>query len=129
MRALLDDIAVLQHQNQVGVFNGGQPVGDDKAGAVLRQPVHGLLAGGSIVLLTYQTVGLTTAAYLAIPVAAPIALGGFYSYHGMSFYEVTRRGIRQLFFNRTLLYRSPERNETENRKKKKRQKKKRRGET
>lgn len=50
-----------------------------------------LLAGGSIVLLTYQTVGLTTAAYLAIPVAAPIALGGFYSYHGMSFYEVTRR--------------------------------------
>ena len=87
-----------------------------------------LLAGGSIVLLTYQTVGLTTAAYLAIPVAAPIALGGFYSYHGMSFYEVTRRRIRQLFFNRTLLYRSPERNETENRKKKKRQKKKRRGE-
>ena len=73
--------------------------------------------------------GLTTAAYLAIPVAAPIALGGFYSYHGMSFYEVTRRRIRQLFFNRTLLYRSPERNETENRKKKKRQKKKRRGET
>ena len=88
-----------------------------------------LLAGGSIVLLTYQTVGLTTAAYLAIPVAAPIALGGFYSYHGMSFYEVTRRRIRQLFFNQTLLYRSPERNETENRKKKKREKKKRRGET
>ncbi len=88
-----------------------------------------LLAGGGIVLLTYQTVGLTTAAYLAIPVAAPIALGGFYSYHGMSFYEVTRRRIRQLFFNRTLLYRSSERNETENRKKKKWQKKKRRGET
>lgn len=43
MCALLDDIAVLQHQNQVGVFDGGQPVGDDKAGAVFRQPVHGLL--------------------------------------------------------------------------------------
>ena len=99
-------------------------------GLTVKQPLAlSLLAGGSIVLLTYQTVGLTTAAYLAIPVAAPIALGGFYSYHGMSFYEVTRRGIRQLFFNRTLLYRSPERNETENRKKKKRQKKKRRGET
>lgn len=82
-----------------------------------------LLAGGGIVLLTYQTVGLTTAAYLAIPVAAPIALGGFYSYYGMSFYEVTRRRIRQLFFNRTLLYRSSEQNETESRKKKKRQKK------
>lgn len=87
-----------------------------------------LLAGGSIVLLAYQTVGLTMAAYLAIPVAAPIALGGFYSYHGMNFYEVTRRRICQLFFNRTLLYRSPERNETERWKKKKWQKRKRRGE-
>ena len=28
--ALLDDIAVFQHQDQTGVPDGGQPVGDDK---------------------------------------------------------------------------------------------------
>ena len=41
--ALLDDVAVLEHQDQVGVLDGGQTVGDDKAGAVFGEPVHGLL--------------------------------------------------------------------------------------
>ena len=40
---LFDDIAVLHYQNQVGIPNRGQPMGDDKAGAALHQIVHGLL--------------------------------------------------------------------------------------
>ena len=41
--ALLGDLSVLQHQNEIRVLNGGQAVGDDEAGAALHQPVHGLL--------------------------------------------------------------------------------------
>ena len=44
-----------------------------------------LIVGGGIVLLTYPYVGLTTSADIAIPVVAPIALTGFYSYNGMTF--------------------------------------------
>ena len=58
MTALLDDGAVLHHQDAVGVPYGGKAVGDDKAGAALHQRVHGLLdfqlrarvhAGGGLV--------------------------------------------------------------------------------
>ena len=38
-----DDVAVFHHQNAVGVFDGGQPVGDDEAGAALSQEIHGSL--------------------------------------------------------------------------------------
>lgn len=50
--------------------------------------VASVVAGGSIVLLLYRYIGLTPSVYVAIPVVAPIALGGFYSFNGMSFYEV-----------------------------------------
>ena len=43
--------------------------------------------GAGIVLLLYRYIGLTGSAYVAIPCVAPIALGGFYSYNGMDFYE------------------------------------------
>ena len=43
MAAVLDDVALLHDQNEVGVADGGQTVGDDEAGAVFRQPVHGPL--------------------------------------------------------------------------------------
>ena len=46
--------------------------------------------------------------YIAIPVVAPIALGGFYSFNGMSFYEVMGRKIRMLFANHPLTYISTE---------------------
>src|SRR5699024_4841175 len=39
--ALLDDVAVAHDQDGVGVPDGGQPVGDDKAGAAAHQVVHG----------------------------------------------------------------------------------------
>lgn len=74
-----------------------------------------LLVGGVIVLLTYKYIGLTGSAYVAIPVVAPIALGGFYSFQGMSFYEVMKRRFLLMFGNRTLTYVSTE-NEGEIRK-------------
>ena len=43
MGALFEHVSVLQHQDQVGVFDGGQPVGNDEGGAVLHQLVHGVL--------------------------------------------------------------------------------------
>lgn len=35
MIALLEDAAIFQNQDQIRISDGGQPVGDDKAGAVL----------------------------------------------------------------------------------------------
>ena len=64
--------------------------------------------GGGIVLLLYRYIGLTPSVYVAIPVVAPIALGGFYSFNGMSFYEVMGRKIRMLFANHPLTYVSTE---------------------
>lgn len=66
--------------------------------------VASVVAGGGIVLLLYRYIGLTPSVYVAIPVAAPIALGGFYSFNGMSFYEVMERKIRMLFANHPLTY-------------------------
>ncbi|MDF2908688.1 MAG: hypothetical protein K0R34_4009 [Herbinix sp.] len=80
-------------------------------GLTAKQLIYSLLSiviGGGIVLILYQQIGLTASAYVAIPVVAPIALGGFYSYNGMSFYEVMRRKIQMLFFNRALTYVSTE---------------------
>lgn len=70
--------------------------------------VIALVAGGSIVFVTYPYVGLTTSAYIAIPVVAPIALSGFYSFNGMSFMEMLKLKLHFAFGNRTLLYISTE---------------------
>ncbi len=67
-----------------------------------------LISGAGLILLLYRYIGLTASAYVAIPVVAPIALGGFYSYNGMSFYEVMRRKIRFAFTNPALVYVSSE---------------------
>ena len=59
-------------------------------GLSLKQLIYSaiaLAAGAGIVLLVYPYVGLTMAAYIAVPVVAPIALTGFYSFHGMTFVE------------------------------------------
>lgn len=52
--------------------------------------------------------GLTGSAYVAIPCVAPIALGGFYSYNGMDFYEFMGKKIHFMFGNRFLTYISTE---------------------
>lgn len=70
--------------------------------------VASVVAGGGIVLLLYRYIGLTPSVYVAIPVVAPIALGGFYSFNGMSFYEVMGKKIRMLFANHPLTYISTE---------------------
>ncbi|MDD3040638.1 PrgI family protein [Bacteroides sp.] len=67
-----------------------------------------VIVGGGMVLLLYRYIGLTGAAYVAIPCVAPIALGGFYSYNGMSFYEYMRRQIYFMIGNKALTYRSTE---------------------
>ena len=74
--------------------------------------VASVAAGGVIVLLLYRYIGLTPSVYVAIPVAAPIALGGFYSFNGMGFYEYMGRKMRMLFANRPLAYVSTEGEET-----------------
>ena len=71
--------------------------------------IASVVAGGGIVLLLYPYIGLTPSVYVAIPVVAPIALGGFYSFNGMSFYEVMGRKLRMMFVNRPLTYVSTER--------------------
>ena len=58
--------------------------------------------------MLYPYVGLTIAVYISIPVVAPIALGGFYTYQGMSFYEVMRRRMHFMFRNKPLTYVSTE---------------------
>ena len=64
--------------------------------------------GGGLVLLLYKYIGLTGAAYVAIPCVAPIALGGFYSYNGMSFYEYMGKKIHFMFGSKALTYVSTE---------------------
>ena len=70
--------------------------------------VLSVVSGGGIVFLTYPYVGLTTSAYIAIPVVAPIALSGFYSYNGMTFMEMMKRKMHFAFVNRALTYISEE---------------------
>ena len=61
--------------------------------------VASLVSGACLVLLLYRYIGLTASAYIAIPVVAPIAMGGFYSFNGMSFYEVMERKFHFTFQN------------------------------
>ena len=52
--------------------------------------------------------GLTGSAYVAIPCVAPIALGGFYSFNGMNFYEYMGKKLHFMFGNKALTYVSTE---------------------
>lgn len=70
--------------------------------------VASVIVGGGMVLLLYPYIGLTGAAYVAIPCIAPIALGGFYSYNGMNFYEYMSRKIHFMIGNKALPYSSTE---------------------
>ena len=70
--------------------------------------IASVIVGGGLVLLLYPYTGLTLSVYIAIPVVAPIALGGFYTYNGMNFYEYMRRKIYFAFGNRAYSYVSTE---------------------
>lgn len=70
--------------------------------------IASVIVGGGIVLLLYKYIGLNGSAYVAIPCVAPIALGGFYSFNGMNFYEYMGKKLHFMFGNRTLTYVSTE---------------------
>lgn len=70
--------------------------------------IASVVVGGGIVLLLYKYIGLTGSAYVAIPCVAPIALGGFYSFNGMNFYEYMGKKLHFMFGNRALTYVSTE---------------------
>lgn len=70
--------------------------------------IASIAVGATIVLLLYKHIGLTGAAYVAIPCVAPIALGGFYSFNGMSFYEYWGKKLHFMFANKTYTYVSTE---------------------
>ena len=70
--------------------------------------VASVAVGGGLVLLLYRYRGLTASAYVAIPCVAPIALQGFYSFNGMSFYEYMGRKIHFMLGNKPLTYVSTE---------------------
>src|SRR5947207_10557401 len=42
-RAVLDDAAALDHENDVGAADSGEPVGDDDRAAPVQEPVEGAL--------------------------------------------------------------------------------------
>jgi hypothetical protein len=80
-------------------------------GLTARQLIYSIVSvviGGGIVLLAYPYVGLTISAYIAIPVVAPIALTGFYSYNGMTFLEMMKLKFYFSFGNQALTYVSTE---------------------
>jgi hypothetical protein len=80
-------------------------------GLTARQLIYSIISvvvGGGIVLFTYPYVGLTTSAYIAIPVVVPIALTGFYSYNGMTFVEMMKLKLHFAFGNKALTYVSTE---------------------
>ena len=70
--------------------------------------IGSLIAGAGMILLLQKHIGLTLAAYVAVPVVAPLALQGFYQYNGMSFMEVMKKKLYFAFFNRPYFYVSEE---------------------
>lgn len=86
-------------------------------GLTARQLIFSVLSvavGGGIILFFYPLIGMTPSVYLAIPAVAPVALGGFYSFNGMNFYEYMGRKLRMLFANRPIAYVSTENGEVIN---------------
>lgn len=80
-------------------------------GLTVKQAFFSLLslgAGTAIVLLLYQKIGITLSCYVATPVVVPLALTGFYNYHGLTFWQFASKLLHYSFFNRPLLYCSTE---------------------
>lgn len=80
-------------------------------GLTAKQLVFAALSlsiGAGMVYFLQMYIGLTAAAYVAVPVVAPLALQGFYSYNGMSFVEMVKRKLYFSFLNRPYIYISEE---------------------
>ena len=80
-------------------------------GLTVKQTFFSILAlgtGTAIVLLLYTKIGVTLSCYVATPFVVPLALTGFYNYHGLTFWQFAGKMIHFAFFNRPLLYCSTE---------------------
>lgn len=78
-------------------------------GLSAKQLLYSVLSLGSgcaIVFFLYEKIGLTFSCYVAVPIVAPIALCGFYSYNGMGFREVFIRYMLSIFKNKALVFKS-----------------------
>lgn len=64
--------------------------------------------GTGIVLLLYEKIGITLSCYVATPFVVPLALTGFYNYHGLTFWQFAGKMIYFSFLNRPLVYGSTE---------------------
>lgn len=56
-------------------------------GLTVKQAIFSFLAlgvGTGIVLLLYKKIGITLSCYVATPFVVPLALTGFYNYHGLT---------------------------------------------
>ncbi|ANU44437.1 PrgI family protein [Enterocloster clostridioformis] len=80
-------------------------------GLTAKQFIFSVLAlgvGTGIVLLLYERIGITLSCYVATPFVVPLALTGFYNYHGLTFWQFARKMHYFSFFNRPLVYSSTE---------------------
>ncbi len=80
-------------------------------GLTAKQLIFSILAlgtGTAIVLLLYTRIGITLSCYLATPLVVPLALTGFYNYHGLTFWQFAKKMVHFSFYNRPLLYGSTE---------------------
>lgn len=80
-------------------------------GLTAKQFLFSVLAlgvGTGIVLLLYDKIGITFSCYVATPFVVPLALTGFYNYHGLTFWQFEEKMIYFSFFNRPIVYSSTE---------------------
>lgn len=80
-------------------------------GLTVKQTFFSVLAlgtGTAVVLLLYTKIGVTLSCYVATPFVVPLALTGFYNYHGLTFWQFAGKMVHFAFFNRPLLYWSTE---------------------
>lgn len=80
-------------------------------GLTVKQAFFSILAlgtGTAIVLLLHTRIGVTLSCYMATPFVVPLALTGFYHYHGLTFWKFAGKMVHFAFFNRPLLYWSTE---------------------
>lgn len=80
-------------------------------GLTVKQLLFSMLAlgtGTGIALLLYDRIGITLSCYVATPFVVPLALTGFYNYHGLTFWQFAGKLIYFSFFNRPLVYGSTE---------------------
>lgn len=80
-------------------------------GLTVKQLLFSILAlgtGTGIVLLLYDRIGITLSCYVATPFVVPLALTGFYNYHGLTFWQFAGKLIYFSFFNRPFVYGSTE---------------------